>query len=196
MKNEVAGWTNESWMEDNRGKMAVFFHAKQVQNAFKTVQENRPIFEEKIFLKKLVPGDSTLIVDRPMRPADIEEFPIEWARFEQKKENRVAGTPLDAWPVLSETQKAEFRALNIFTIDQFAQLPDSVGNKIMGFNDLRDKARTFILAAKDSVMMDNVRAETEKIMQAQAAELAELRAMIGELTAKKSGRPKKETIEE
>jgi len=195
MKNEVAGWTNESWMEDNRGKMAVFFHAKQVQNAFKTAQENRPIFEEKIFIKKLVPGDSTLIVDRPMRPSDVEEFPIEWARFEQKKENRVAGTPLDAWPVLSETQKAEFRALNIFTVDQFAQLPDSVGNKIMGFNDLRDKARTFILAAKDSVIMDNVRAETEKIMQAQAAELAELRAMIGELTTKKGGRPKKETIE-
>jgi hypothetical protein len=44
--------------------------------------------------------------------------------------------------------------------------------------------------------MDNVRAETEKIMQTQAAELAELRAMIGELTAKKAGRPKKETVEE
>jgi len=195
MKNEVAGWTNESWMEDNRGKMAVFFYTKQVQNSFKTAQENRPIFDEKIFLKKLVPGDSTLIVDRPMRPTDVEEHPIEWARFEQKKENRVSGTPLDAWPILSDTQKAEFRALNIFTIDQFAQLPDSVGNKIMGFNDLRDKARTFILAAKDSKLMDNVRAETEKVMQTQAAEIAQLREMINELTAKK-GRPRKETVEE
>jgi hypothetical protein len=195
MKNEVAGWTNESWMEDNRGKMAVFFYTKQVQNSFKTAQENRPIFDEKIFLKKLVPGDSTLIVDRPMRSTDVEEHPIEWARFEQKKENRVSGTPLDAWPILSDTQKAEFRALNIFTIDQFAQLPDSVGNKIMGFNDLRDKARTFILAAKDSKLMDNVRAETEKVMQTQAAEIAQLREMINELTAKK-GRPRKETVEE
>jgi hypothetical protein len=195
MKNEVAGWTNESWMEDNRGKMAVFFYTKQVQNSFKTAQENRPIFDEKVFLKKLVPGDSTLIVDRPMRPTDVEEHPIEWARFEQKKENRVSGTPLDAWPILSDTQKAEFRALNIFTIDQFAQLPDSVGNKIMGFNDLRDKARTFILAAKDSKLMDNVRAETEKVMQTQAAEIAQLREMINDLTAKK-GRPKKETVEE
>lgn len=196
MKNEVAGWTNESWMEDNRGKMAVFFYTKQVQNSFKTAQENRPIFDEKVFLKKLVPGDSTLVVDRPMRPTDVEDYPIEWARFEQKKENRVSGTPLEAWSILSDTQKAEFNALHIFTIDQFAQLPDSVGNKIMGFNDLRDKARTFILAAKDSKLMDNVRAETEKVMQTQAAEIAQLREMINDLTNKKAGRPKKETVEE
>ena len=50
MKNEVAGWTNESWMEYNRGKMAVFFYTKQVQNSFKTAQENRPIFDDKVFL--------------------------------------------------------------------------------------------------------------------------------------------------
>ena len=136
-----ANWTNDSFMEDNRGKLAVFFHSKQVQNNFKTMTEKRPIFEEKIFLKKLVPGDSTLVVDRPMREQDIDDFPVEWARFEQKKEQKVSGTPIEVWSAISDTQKAEFKALNIFTIDQFAQLADSVGNKIMGFNDLRDKAR-------------------------------------------------------
>jgi hypothetical protein len=48
--------------------------------------------------------------------------------------------------ILSDTQKAEFNALaHFYTIDQFAQLPDSAGNKIMGFNDLRDQrlARSF-----------------------------------------------------
>ena len=192
MKNEVAGWTNESFMEDNRGKMAVFFHAVQVRNNFKSDAEKRPIFEERIFIKKLVPGDSTLIVDRPMREQDMEDYPIEWARYEQKKEQKVAGTPIDAWSAVSETQKAEFKALNIFTIDQFANLPDVAGDKIMGFNDLRSKARTFIMAAQDSQMMDKIRAEMDKKLEAQEAELAELRAMIN----KKAGRPKKETVEE
>jgi hypothetical protein len=192
MKNEVAGWTNDNFMEDNRGKMAVFFHAVQVRNNFKSDAEKRPIFEERIFIKKLVPGDSTLIVDRPMREQDMEDFPIEWARFEQKKEQKVAGTPIDAWSAVSETQKAEFKALNIFTIDQFANLSDVVGNKIMGFNDLRSKARTFIMAAQDSQMMDKLRAEMDKKLEAQEAELAELRAMIN----KRAGRPKKETVEE
>ena len=190
-----AGWTNESFMEDNRGKMAVFFHAVQVQNNFKTMTEKRPIFEEKVFLKKLVPGDSTLVVDRPMREQDVEEYPIEWARFEQKKEQRVSGTPIDVWSVLSETQKAEFKALHIFTIDQFAQLADSVGNKIMGFNDLRDKARAFIAAAKDSAVFDKIRAETDAKLAQQEEEMAQLRELVNQLSAKKSGRPKKELVE-
>ena len=190
-----ANWTNDSFMEDNRGKLAVFFHSKQVQNNFKTMTEKRPIFEEKIFLKKLVPGDSTLVVDRPMREQDIEEYPIEWARFEQKKEQRVSGTPIDVWSAISETQKAEFKALHIFTIDQFAQLADSVGNKIMGFNDLRDKARSFIAAAKDSAVFDKIRAETDAKLAQQEEEMAQLRELVNQLTAKKSGRPKKELVE-
>jgi hypothetical protein len=195
MKNETAGWTNESFMEDNRGKMAVFFHAVQVKNNFKTEMEKRPIFEERIFLKKLVPGDSTLVVDRPMRETDMEDYPIEWARFEQKKEQKADGTPIDAWIAINDTQKAEFKALHIFTIDQFAKLPDSAGNKIMGFNDLRAKARAFIGAAQDSQMMDRIRAETDEKLKAQEVEMSELRAMIAELTSKKAGRPRKETVE-
>ena len=190
-----ANWTNDSFMEDNRGKMAVFFHTVQVQNNFKTMTEKRPIFEEKIFLKKLVPGDSTLVVDRPMREQDVEDYPIEWARFEQKKEQRVSGTPIDVWSAISETQKAEFKALHIFTIDQFAQLADSVGNKIMGFNDLRDKAKAFIAAAKDSAVFDKIRAETDAKLAQQEAEMAQLRELVDQLTAKKSGRPKKELVE-
>ncbi len=190
-----ANWTNESFMEDNRGKMAVFFHTVQRQNNFKTIAEKRPIFEEKIFLKKLVPGDSTLVVDRPMRETDIEEYPVEWARFQQKKEQRVAGTPIDAWAILSDTQKAEFKALHIYTIDQFAQLADSAGNKIMGFNDLRDKAKAFIAAAQDSQMFDKIRAETDAKLAQQEEEMAQLRALVNELSAKKSGRPKKEMVE-
>jgi hypothetical protein len=190
-----ANWTNDSFMEDNRGKMAVFFHTVQVQNNFKTMTEKRPIFEEKIFLKKLVPGDSTLVVDRPMREQDIDEFPIEWARFEQKKEQKVSGTPIDVWSAISETQKAEFKALHIFTIDQFAQLADSVGNKIMGFNDLRDKARAFIAAAKDSAVFDKIRAETDAKLAQQEEEMAQLKELVNQLTAKKSGRPKKEMVE-
>jgi len=194
MQND-ANWTNESFMEDNRGKMAVFFHTVQRQNNFKTIAEKRPIFEEKIFLKKLVPGDSTLVVDRPMRETDIDDYPVEWARFQQKKEQRVAGTPIDAWAILSDTQKAEFKALHIYTIDQFAQLADSAGNKIMGFNDLRDKAKAFIAAAQDSQMFDKIRAETDAKLAQQEEEMAQLRALVNELSAKKAGRPKKEMVE-
>lgn len=177
-----AGWRNEAFSEDQRGKMLVFFHTQQVRQNFESLKQKRPVFKEKIFITKLVPGDNRLKIDRPMRETDPEEFPVEWARFEQKKSALVVGTPIEAWSILSDTQKAELRALNIFTIDQFAQLPDSAGEKIMGFNDMRDKARAFLKGAESSALLDQVRAEAEANKQAQDKEMTELRAQIALLT--------------
>tara|TARA_R110000868_G_scaffold176513_3_gene414236 strand:- start:8239 stop:8889 length:651 start_codon:yes stop_codon:yes gene_type:complete len=182
-----AGWRKEDFSEDTRGKMLVLFYARQVKHNYRSEHEKRPIFIEKVFIKKLIPGDGRLVIDRPMRPEDMDEFPVEWARWEQKKTNLIQGTPLDAWPILSDTQKAEFRALNIFTVDQFAKLADEAGSRIMGFNDLRAKARAFIMAAQDSELMDKMRAETDAKLDAQNAEMAELRAQIKALTDGKKG---------
>jgi len=193
-----AGWRNSNFQEDNRGKLAVFFHAVQVKNEFQSTAAKRPIFVEKIFIKKLVPGDS-LVIDRPIRETDKDEFPVEWARWELKKTNTVQGTPLESWPALSDTQKAEFRALNIFTIDQFAQLGDGAGINIMGFNDLRAKARAFILAAKDSEQFDKIKeamtnqlAERDAEMVALKAQMAAQAEQMAQLMAVKParGRPK------
>jgi hypothetical protein len=166
--------------------MLVFFHAVQVKQNFKSAQEKRPIFAEKIFIKKLVPGDNRLVIDRPMRDLDMEEFPVEWARWEQKKSNLVVGTPIEAWNILSDTQKAEFKALNIFTIDQFANLPDSTGDRIMGFNDLRAKARSFLNAGNDSKL--------EEKLAAQDREMAELRAQIAALSGGKPAKKAKRKL--
>lgn len=178
-----AGWRNEAFAEDNKGKMLVFFHTVQKKNNFETAKQKRPVFVEKIHIKKLIPGDSKLIIDRPMRESDMEEFPVEWARFEQKKSAVATGTPIAAWGILSETQQAEFRALNIFTVDQFANLPDSSGHQIMGFNDLRAKARAFLMASKDSEMMDRVRLEMEQKLTERDKEMEALRAQIAALSA-------------
>lgn len=189
-----AGWRNEAFGEGQAGKMLVFFHTVQVKHNFRSLQEKRPIFIEKVFIKKLVPGDSRLVIDRPMRDLDMEEFPVEWARYEQKKANLIVGTPIEAWSILSDTQKAEFKALHIFTIDQFANLPDSAGDRIMGFNDLRLKARGFINAAKDSELLDKVRAETDAKLAAQDKEMAELRAQLAALVAAQQEQPQRARI--
>lgn len=190
-----AGWRNEAFTESNAGKMFVFFHTVQRKNNFKSKTEGRPVFEAKIHIKKLVPGDNSLLIDRPMRETDAEEFPQEWARFQQKQEVVASGTPIAAWGVLTDTQQAEFRAMNIFTVDQLANLPDSGASKIMGFNDLRTKARAFLLASKDSDLLAKAQAEkeaSEARMAAQDKEMAELRAQLAALSErKKPGRKSK-----
>ena len=192
MKQETAGWTNESFMEETRGRNAVFFHPVQVLNDYKSAESGRPIFQEQIFIKKLIPGDNTLVIDRKMRLTDEDEYPQEWALFKNKRQNTVPGTPIDAWQILSDTQKAEFKALNIFTIDQFAQLPDIAGLKIMGFNELRTKAQTFISASKDSEVFAAMKTDMDDKLEIKSREIAELRKMIESFQKpKKTGRPKK-----
>lgn len=177
-----ATWRDEAFGETQRGKAHVFFYARQVQHAFKSEQEGRPIFVEKIFIKKLLPGDNRLIIDREIRNKDMAEHPIEWARYQQKKSSQPEGTPIEAWSLLSDTQKAEFRALNIFTIDQFASLPDSAGEKIMGFHKLREKAQTFIAASKDSALLDKIRAESNARIAEQDKKIADLTALLEAMT--------------
>ena len=181
-----AGWRNEAFGEEQRGKMLVFFHTVQKKHNFRSEQEKRPIFVPVNHIKKVVPGDTRLVIDRPMREEDKDEFPVEWARFEQKKGAMAVGTPIDAWSEVTDSQKAEFKFLNIFTIDQFSTLPDSAGEKIMGFNELRQKAAAFLEAMKDSgraARLEAEKAESEARFAKQDAEMQALKAQLAELIA-------------
>ena len=184
-----AGWRNEAFGEEQKGKMLVFFHDVQKKHNFRSEQEKRPVFIPVTHIKKIVPGDTRLVIDRPMREEDKDEFPVEWARFEQKKGAVAIGTPLDAWSDITDSQKAEFRFLNIFTIDQFAVLPDSAGAQIMGFNELRLKARAFLDALKDTgraARLEAEKAEADAKFAKQDAEMQELKAQLAQLLANQS----------
>lgn len=160
------------------GKMHVFFYEAQVKNAFKSTQAQRPIFDPRVKIKKLVPGDSRLVIDTFATQEHFEQFPVEYARFLQKKSNTPVGTPIEAWGILSDSQKAEFRALNILTVEQFANLSDEAGNRIMGLQDLRKKARAFVLAQEAG----------DKLIEAQERE-AKLLERIAALEAAQQGAP-------
>lgn len=180
--SDDAHWADDSFNATDKGKLAVFFHAEQVQNNFRTKNEQRPVFEEQVFITKLVPGDNHLKIDRKMRDEDKDEFPEAWARWINKSSTRVPGTPIEVWHALTDTQKAEFKFMNIFTVEQFANLPFGSGQKIMGFNELQAKARVFIDAGKDAELIGKIRAEADAKTAALEAKLAELTAMVESLT--------------
>ena len=174
--SEDANWTDESFKATDKGKLVVLFHPVQVENKFKSNLQNRPVFEEQIFITKIVPGDSKLVIDRKLRDSDKDEFPEAWARWERTKSNRIPGMPIESWHSISDTQKAEFKALQIHTVEQFANLPDSAADKIMGFHDLHSKARVFIEAGKDAELMGKIRKETDDKIAQQGVEIDKLRA--------------------
>lgn len=180
----AANWTNNE-SQTHGGNAPVRFHAVQVPDNFQTKKQGRPIFRERIHMQMYFPGDQLCNLDRPATEEDKAAHPKEWEAFEQKKAFTVQGTPISLWPALSDTQKAEFRALNIFTVDQFAGMPDVHGMKIMGFHELRKKARAFIAACQQSELVDQMRGETDEKVRAQADRIAELERLVMRLAGPK-----------
>ena len=179
MTMEVADWTGEGF-KPQVGKTVVVFRAVQKKMEKASVDAGRPIFKEVIHIRKIT-SDRYLEIDRPVRDEDKVEYPQEWAQWERTRESRVLGTPIDTWPQLNDTQKAEFKAMKIYTVEQMAGLPDASCN-MMGMKDLRDKAKVYLEMGRDAELLGKVRSEYELKIAEQDAKIAALMAAMEERT--------------
>ena len=200
-----ASYRNDAWEEAKGGKKYAIFREDTLLNKHKTEEAGRPIYDPVVLIERIIPGDSLNRPVRPIREADKQEFPQEWAAFKEKRENQIPGTPLEVVPWLSRSQCAEYKALNIFTVEQLATLPESVASRIMGFQQVRSKAENFLKAAQDSAYLEKMKAaETEAKAREEAkdAEISDLKARLsalegmlgGDEARRGPGRPRKEAV--
>ena len=205
----------ESDIQNANSRLVVFFHKKAKKNNFRSEQEGRPIFDDVIYIKKMVPGDSLSIIDRPMYESDKNEFPLQWAHFQnrQSDDQMVSGTPLIEWPILTTAQAEELRGLKFYTVENIANASDSQLQRIgmlagMSPHTFRDKAKLFINKAKDiaeeskreeelaNLREENakIKAETDAKLAAMQEQMANILAAVGE--KKPRGRKPKVEVEE
>ena len=205
----------ESDIQNANSRLVVFFHKKAKKNNFRSEQEGRPIFDDVIYIKKMVPGDSLSIIDRPMYESDKNEFPLQWAHFQnrQSDDQMVSGTPLIEWPILTTAQAEELRGLKFYTVENIANASDSQLQRIgmlagMSPHTFRDKAKLFINKAKDIAEeskreeeLANLREENAKIKAETDAKLAQMQDQMAAILAavgekKPRGRKPKVEVEE
>ena len=205
----------ESDIPNANSRLVVFFHKKTRQNELKTEQEGRPIFDEVVYIKKMVPGDSLNIIERPMYESDKNEFPMQWAHYMNKQgsEQMVSGTPLIEWPLVTTAQAEELRAIKFYTVENIAEASDAQLQRIgmmagMSPHSFRDKARLFLNKAKglaeDSKReeeLNNLREENAKIKAETDAKLAAMQEQMANILAavgekKPRGRKPKVEVEE
>lgn len=174
------------------------FYNKAVQNKAESDKAGRPIFRDVEYVEIRIAGDKGSIVCRKVRDEDRQRWPEVYERFKKQQETAIEGTPVEEWPVLTASQAAELKALNIFTVEALAELKDSgLANLGMGARDLQAKAKAYIAASEDT-----------SVVQQQASQIADLERQveflkqqiqeIGEKPKeppKKRGRPKKKEVE-
>ena len=186
------------------------FYSKPVKSEFKTAQEGHPIFEDLIYVEIHTPGNQLNIIDRPIQESDKFRFRMQWDHYERVhgKDGQVVGTPLSQWPLLTPAQAETIKALKFYTVESIAFASDqqlqSMGMGVTaGVSPLalRDRAKAYLLVAKDSAFAAKQMEELQKrdqLIEAQGKQLAEMQEQMKALVAKvaepekrKPGRPKK-----
>lgn len=158
----------------------VEFESIPHQNKFKSEQEGRPIFEDKDYIKIMIPGDKTKVVHSPVREEHKLRFPRQWEAYQKMGKVEHSGTPIEQWPPLTKSEVAELKALNIFTIESLASLPD-VAMTWLGARDLSAKAKLWMENAKGGAVVTALQSDNANLklqvedLQRQIKELASLK---------------------
>ena len=143
-------------------KLFVQFYLRAVLNNFKSAQEGRPIFDEQDYIRIIVPGDKNTIIDTKATPEYMSRFASHFEKYKKNQSQAVTGTPLEVWPQMTVGQVAELKAMNVHTVEQLAELPDNLAQRIMGSHDLRRRAVAFLDLAAGDAANSKLSAELDK----------------------------------
>jgi len=154
---------------------------------------DREPFKDRPFVRIIVPGDKTNVVDQPVNEDHKQRFPRQWLHYQMSQSDApVIGTPLNQWHIdqpeeFSDYQMAELQVLKFQSVEQVATASDSQLQRIgMGAMGLRERARAYLTGKNQSENTTEL-SETKKKLQELEAQMA----MILE-NQRKPGRSRKE----
>lgn len=131
-------------------KLYVQFYMSFVKDEAKSLEEGRPVFKDTEFCKIICPGDRLNIIDRPATVVDKKRFSKHYAAFKQDSVQRVDGTPLTEWPVVTRGMAEELKYFGFITVEQLAGANDTNGANLPMFHTLKAKAAAYLELAKGS----------------------------------------------
>jgi hypothetical protein len=170
----------------------VVFDVESIPDPERSASEGRACFKDiEVITIHIAGGDvrhRPVIYDStPHQPSDPERFPRQWAAFKNKSVQSKEGTPLEEWPPLSKSQVYELKAINIFTVEDLAQLPDG-RLTWMGARDLQNKAKNFIESAKSSAPLIQLQEENAALKRDMEALKKQFEAIASEKAKKSKGK--------
>lgn len=170
----------------------VSFYTEAVEMKAESEKQGRPVYRDVPFIKVVVPGDVNNIIERKASKEDEQKFPKAWARYKAQEADVMEGTPLEQWPQMSRSLVKEAKFFEIHTVEQLAGLSDiNVSKMGMGYLELRNKAKAYLVAAAGTAGETAQAAENQRLKDM----IADLQKQMSELSKPKVGRPAKETVE-
>jgi hypothetical protein len=153
--------------QTNRGMAIAKFFKGQVKDEAKSAAQGRICYRDVDMIQIIIPGDKHNVVMRKIKPSDKVNYPKQYEAFRKMEEFVPEGTLIDNWPLLSRSQIEDMKYQGIFTVEQLANLPDDLLQRLgMGARRIRDNAIAFLEAAKTGAVPAKLVSENEALQRA------------------------------
>jgi hypothetical protein len=196
VQSDFAAIQQASFGDDSK-VVARFYYRKPEDNF-------DPNEKGEIFCKIIIPGNSGMVHDQPVRDIDKQRFAKQWFDFMNNREQVSSGIPLANWGYLAQHphQIDYLKSKHIHTVEQLAGVSDAMLREIgQGALTLRREAQKFVDSSKSTEAMEKA---AEVAVKAQGnSEIEELKAQMaalmqtlnkgGEVAVKKKRGPKAKT---
>jgi hypothetical protein len=147
-------------------RLGVKFYLRVVEDVEGTKREGRRVFMQQEWVRVMTPGDRLNVIDRKVQvtgivPSDDRmRWPKQYALFKQQQDQPVHdGTPLALWPIVPPTLVEELKYINVYTVEQLAELADTFIVQIPRGQEWKRRAREFVAALKDQGVVGKLQSE-------------------------------------
>ena len=159
-------------------KLRAIFFMRAIKHDFNSKIAGRNIYVDVPYVEILTPGSRDTLVTEATEHYQ-RRFPKQWAAFEARQEAPMEGTPLAEVPWLGRSQVAELNFMNVKTVEQLLNMPDNLGQGVMGFQQLKERAKRFM----DAAAGEAVTAKLDAQIEAQNLQIEKLQKQIADMMA-------------
>lgn len=141
----------------DRNTHAIFYWDK-MHNQAKSREAGRPWYDNVVMVRIGNPGERLNIVIRPATDQDKRRFALQWAQFQQQKEQRPEGTPLNCLFPENPAMIGNFEASGVYTVEQLAALSGNAIESLgMGTQGYVNQAQTYLTNAEKGIRNSQLR---------------------------------------
>lgn len=157
-------------------RIHVEFFMGTIEDPGASEREGRKIFKDQEMVRIRWVGDNKRELEAPAHSMSAREgstwltyaerFPAQYEAFKRNATYIGPGTPIDEAPFLSNAEKMELKALNIFTIDALSDLTSKALNALgIGGREKMTKAKAWLENAAGSADVTRMAAENAQMRE-------------------------------
>lgn len=134
-----------SFQVNEKDQTFAIFYPRAVPDVPASREAKRSRYKLMPYIRMMQPGETSLVLDRPVRREDCERFPKQWSRYQARQANQMDGTPLEAMFPFHPEIVANCKASNILTVEALAGLTDAAMAAFgFGSGEMRERARRYL----------------------------------------------------